>query len=316
MSVEFSIINQYFNLYKTKAYKGIGDDAALIKKDNNSFWAISIDTLNENTHFLPSTSAFNLGWKALTVNISDIHAMGGVPKFALLSIALPKIKTSWIKEFSEGLFSCAKKYDVNVIGGDTTKGPLSISICILGEVLKKNVLLRSNVKKTDDIWVTGEIGLAALGLRSLQNEIKLPKNLMKKSIQALEKPTLHKSMIKKIAKLSHSAIDISDGLIDDLKHILDASKMGANIYLDSLPINPWIRKNKFIEIALNGGDDYQLLFTAPQKNRNKINLLNKNSSLKITKIGSIKKDKGLNIIDNEGGFYKIKKGGFNHFGTQ
>ena len=155
MSPEFALINKYFNLHKTKAYKGIGDDAALIKKDNNYLWAISTDMLNEKTHFLPNTDPFNLGWKALAVNISDIYAMGGVPKFALLAIALPKIKTGWMEEFSNGLFSCAKEYRVELIGGDTTKGSLSISICILGEVLKKNALLRSNAKKEDDIWVTG-----------------------------------------------------------------------------------------------------------------------------------------------------------------
>ena len=315
MSLEFSLINQYFNLYKTKIKKGIGDDAALIKKDNNYLWAISIDTLNEKTHFLPNTSPFNLGWKALAVNISDIYAMGGIPKFALLAIALPKIKTNWIQEFSNGLFSCAKKYGVELIGGDTTKGSLSISICILGEVSKKNVLFRSNAKKEDDIWVTGELGIAALGLANIQNKVQLPQNLAKKSISALEKPMLYPPIIKKIAKLSHSAIDISDGLISDLNHILENSKVGADIFLNTLPIHPWIRKNKLFDIALCGGDDYQLIFTAPQKNRNKINILNKVPSLKLTRIGSINKNKNLNIINNKGMLYKINKRGFNHFET-
>ena len=147
MSPEFSLINKYFNSHKTKVFKGIGDDAALIKKNNDYLWAISTDMLNEKIHFFPGTNPFNLGWKALAVNISDIYAMGGTPKFALLAIALPEIKSLWLKKFSDGLFSCAKKYNVDLIGGDTSKGPLSISICILGEVLKKNVLLRSNAKK-------------------------------------------------------------------------------------------------------------------------------------------------------------------------
>ena len=316
MSPEFLLIDKYFNLQKTKAFKGIGDDAALIKKDNNYFWAISTDMLNEKTHFLPNTDPFRLGWKVLAVNISYIYAMGGIPKFALLAIALPKVRSAWLEKFSNGLFSCAKKYKVELIGGDTTKGPLSISICILGEVLKKNVLLRSNAKKEDDIWVTGELGLAALGLASLQNKVKLPQSLSIKAIAALEKPMLHSVIIKKISTLSHSAIDISDGLVADLNHILEASKVGADLLLEEIPMNSWIKKNELFDICLSGGDDYQLLFTAPKKNRNKINLLNKISSIKLSRIGSIKKDKHLNIIDHKGMLYKVKKRGYDHFGTK
>ena len=316
MSPEFSLIDKYFNLHKTKAYKGIGDDAALIKKDTNHLWAISTDMLNEKTHFFQNTDPFNLGWKALAVNISDIYAMGGVPKFALLAIALPKVKENWMKEFSNGLFSCAKKYKVELIGGDTSKGPLSISICILGEVLKKNILLRSNAKKEDDIWVTGELGLAALGLAKLKSKIELPQSLSKKAIRALEKPMLYPSIIKSMGRLSHSAIDISDGLIADLTHILEASNVGANIFLKDIPMSTWIKKNKLFDIGLSGGDDYQLLFTAPKKNRNKINLVSKMPSIKLVRIGSIQKDKSLNIIDHKGMLYKLKKGGYDHFETK
>jgi len=313
MSLESSIINQYFNLYKTKAFMGIGDDAALIKKDAKYLWAISTDMLNEKTHFLPNTNPFNLGWKALAVNISDIYAMGGSPKFALLAIALPKIKTNWMKQFSSGLFSCAKKYDVDIIGGDTTKGNLSISICIIGEVLKKNVLLRANAKKEDDIWVTGELGLAAIGLASLQNKIKLPQSLEKKSIKALELPKLYPPSIKKIAKLSNSAIDISDGLITDLNHILKSSRVGAEIFLNDLPIQPWLKRNQLYDTALYGGDDYQLLFTAPKNNRDKIQTMNKTTKIKITRIGNIKENINLNVINKDGILHKITKKGFDHF---
>jgi thiamine-monophosphate kinase len=233
-----------------------------------------------------------------------------------LAIALPKVKVGWMEEFSNGLFSCAKKYRVELIGGDTTKGPLSISICILGEVLKKNALLRSNAKKEDDIWVTGELGLAALGLAKLQKKIQLPQGLSKKAIGALEKPMLQSSIIEIMAKLSHSAIDISDGLIADLSHILEASKVGADISLKDIPVTPWLKKNKLIDIGLSGGDDYQLLFTAPKKNRNKINLVSKMPSIKLKRIGSIKKGKILNISDHKGMLYKLKKKGYDHFETK
>tara|TARA_B110000238_G_C16098093_1_gene427012 strand:- start:225 stop:1172 length:948 start_codon:yes stop_codon:yes gene_type:complete len=315
MSPEFSLINKYFNSHNTKAFKGIGDDAALIKKNDDYLWAISTDMLNEKIHFFPGTNPFNLGWKVLAVNISDIHAMGGTPKFALLTIALPEIKSLWLKKFSDGLFSCAKKYNVDLIGGDTSKGPLSISICILGEVLKKNVLLRSNAKKNDDIWVTGELGLAALGLANLQKKIKLPQALATKSIKALEKPMLNDAIIIRMSKLSHSAIDISDGFLADLGHILDASKVGADILLNDLPINPWIKNNKLFDMVLTGGDDYQLLFTAPKKNRNKVCLINKESSIQLTRVGEINDKRSLRIINDDGKLYKTNKNGFDHFET-
>lgn len=196
MQLEFSIISKYFDIKKTKVFKGIGDDAALFIKDKKYYWAISTDTLNEKTHFLPHTGPFNLGWKSLAVNISDINAMGGNAKFALLSISLPDINESWIKEFSKGFFSCAKKYGVELIGGDTTKGPLSINVCILGDVERKNVLLRSNAKPQDDVWVTGEVGLAALGLAALENKVMISPHLKKKAIKALEIPKIYPSKIK------------------------------------------------------------------------------------------------------------------------
>ncbi len=313
MQLEFSIISKYFDIKKTKVFKGIGDDAALFTKDKKYYWAISTDTLNEKTHFLPHTSPFNLGWKSLAVNISDINAMGGNAKFALLSISLPDIKESWIKEFSKGFFSCAKKYGVELIGGDTTKGPLSINVCILGDVERKNVLLRSNAKPQDDVWVTGELGLAALGLAALENKVMISPYLKKKAIKALEIPKIYPSKIKKIAKLSNAAIDISDGLTADLYHILKSSEVGADIYLDDLPMNLWIKKNGYYDYGLTGGDDYQLILTAPKKNRLKINKLNALPSIKLTRIGVIKKGRKLNIIDSNGKLYNLKIKGFVHF---
>ena len=315
MQLEFSIISKYFDIKKTKVFKGIGDDAALFTKDKKYYWAISTDTLNEKTHFLPHTSPFNLGWKSLAVNISDINAMGGNAKFALLSISLPDIKESWIKEFSKGFFSCAKKYGVELIGGDTTKGPLSINVCILGDVERKNVLLRSNAKPQDDVWVTGELGLAALGLAALENKVMISPYLKKKAIKALEIPKIYPSKIKKIAKLSNAAIDISDGLTADLYHILKSSEVGADIYLDDLPMNLWIKKNGYYDYGLNGGDDYQLILTASKKNRLKINKLNALPSIKLSRIGVIKKGSKLNIIDSDGKPYNLKIKGFVHFAS-
>jgi len=313
MIPEFSIINKFFKTKKSNIYKGIGDDAALIHKNKNEYWALSTDTLNINTHFLKNTSPKNLGWKCLAVNISDILAMGGIPKYALLSISMPSLNELWLEEFSKGFFACAKRYEVELIGGDTSKGSLSINVSIIGIAKKKSVFLRSKAKNKDDIWVTGQIGLAALGLAHLQKKLILPITIQKKSIQALERPSPNKNISLKISGLSKCAIDISDGLIFDLNHILNQSKLGANIYIEKLPMPKWIIQKKLYHLGLNGGDDYQLIFTSPKKNRNKLEIINNKNKFQITRIGCINNSKILRILDKKGNIIPIIQKGFKHF---
>ena len=159
---EFDLINKYFNFPSISADLGIGDDAALINKNKNEFYAISVDTLNLNHHFTKTSDPYYLGWKSLAVNISDIVAMGAMPKYALLSLSILEPEDSWLSKFAKGLRTCAKKYNVELIGGDTNKGSPSISITIIGDVLKKNVLRRDQVQINDEIWLTNEVGYAAL----------------------------------------------------------------------------------------------------------------------------------------------------------
>ena len=311
MQIEFKIIEKFFTQNNIKAYKGIGDDAALFKKDDNNLWAISTDTLNENVHFIKNADPYKIGWKAMAVNVSDILAMGASPMFALLAISTPKPNNDWLKQFSKGLFKCCKEFNVELIGGDTTRGPLSINVTVLGDVNKNSVLLRSNAKIEDDIWVTGDLGLAALGLKIIKNKIEAPTVITKKSIQALEKPKLNQFTIDKIKSFCNAAIDISDGFVADLSHILKASKVGASVHLKDIPINKWIKKTGQENLALYGGDDYQTILTASKKMRSKIEKLIHKDNLHLSRVGIITKDKKLLISDN-GKEIKLKKG-FTHF---
>ena len=311
MEIEFKIIEKFFTKNNIKAYKSIGDDAALFKKDDNNLWAISTDTLNENVHFIKNADPYKIGWKAMAVNVSDILAMGASPMFALLAISTPKPNNDWLKQFSKGLFKCCKEFNVELIGGDTTRGPLSINVTVLGDVNKNSVLLRSNAKIEDDIWVTGDLGLAALGLKIIKKEIEAPTVITKKSIQALEKPKLNQFTIDKIKSFCNAAIDISDGFVADLSHILRASKVGASVHLNDIPINKWIKKTGQENLALYGGDDYQTILTASKKMRSKIEKLIHKDNLHLSRVGIITKDKKLLISDN-GKEIKLKKG-FTHF---
>ena len=313
MLKEFQIIEKIFQKTPSSIFLGIGDDAALFEKNKKEFWAVSQDTLNIDTHFISNTDPENLGWKSLAVNVSDILSMGGNPKYALLSISLPSANQLWIKKFSKGFFKCAKNYGVELIGGDTSRGSLSISICIIGEVLKKNVLLRSNAKLNDDIWITGELGLASLGLKFKNNNFNAPKSLINNALKALEKPLPIKADISILAALCNSAIDLSDGLVPDLNHILNKSELGANIFIESIPMPQWIRKNKDYSLVLSGVDDYQLLLTAPKSSYKKIIEFSVANQIKMSNIGSMTKTKNITIIKSNGEVLDYKGKGYDHF---
>jgi thiamine-monophosphate kinase len=292
---------------------GVGDDAAMIHVRNNYQLAISSDMLIENIHFLKNTKPSHLGWKSLAVNLSDIAAMGATPKWATLSISLPKINHAWLKKFSKGFFECADKFGIDLIGGDTTKGPLSISITIMGESKKDEALLRSGAKINDDIWVTGQLGLASMGLANLQGQLKLPPRIKMKCIRALEIPTPKTFLGSYLSRYANSCIDISDGLIQDLRHILKASKVGASLLLNDIPCEKFIHTSKQYQFVLNGGDDYELLFTAAKKNRPFIKKIAKKTNTPVTMIGNITKKKALNILSEQGKSIKFNPKGFDHF---
>jgi thiamine-monophosphate kinase len=269
--------------------------------------------LVENVHFLKNTNAARLGWKSLAVNLSDIAAMGAIPKWATLSISLPKINHDWLKEFSKGFFKCADQFGIDLIGGDTTKGPLTISITIMGEIKKNKSLLRSGAKINDDIWVTGQLGMASMGLASLQGTLKLAPSLKVKCIKALETPTPKVLIGSHLSRYANSCIDISDGLIQDLKHVLKASTAGATLLLNEIPCDPFIHASKKYQFALNGGDDYELLFTAPKKHRLAIEKIAKKTKTATSIIGVITKNTSLKVIDQKGKSILFNPKGFDHF---
>ena len=313
MSSEFEIIDQYFKKKMKQTLLGVGDDAAIIHIKKNREIVISSDMLVENVHFLKNTNPAHLGWKSLAVNLSDIAAMGAIPKWATLSISLPKINHSWLKEFSKGFFKCADQFGIDLIGGDTTKGPLTISITIMGEVKKNKSLLRSGAKINDDIWVTGQLGMASMGLASLQGKLKLAPSLKVKCIKALETPSPKVLIGSHLSRYANSCIDISDGLIQDLSHILKASKVGASLLLNEIPCDQFIHTSKKYQFALNGGDDYELLFTASKKHRLSIEKIAKKTNTAISVIGVITQNKTLKIMDQKGKSISFNKKGFDHF---
>ena len=314
MVKEFSLIEKYFNKKVNDVPLGIGDDGALLEKNSQNYYVLSQDTLNVDSHFLRNTNTKNLGWKSLAVNVSDIIAMGGNPKFALLYISTEKVEDKWLKEFSSGLFDCANHYGVSVIGGDTSRGSLSITITIIGEVKKNRALRRDGASEDEDIWISGELGLASLGFAYQMNTISLPSLMSKKALLALHKPKPISIDMSKINHLFSSAIDISDGLIPDIQHILNRSKIGADIFCEYLPVSSWIKKNHGYDFALYGGEDYQLALTAPKKNRLKIKKIAAENNLQFTIIGGTNKSKILQLFDVNGRLIKKLKKGFSHFG--
>jgi len=313
MTSEFEIIEHYFKKKMKQTALGIGDDAAIINVQKNHQLVISSDMLIETIHFLKNTNPSHLGWKSLAVNLSDIAAMGAKPKWATLSISLPKINHVWLKKFSEGFFKCANQFGIDLVGGDTTKGPLSISITIMGEIKKNQGLLRSGAKINDDIWVTGQLGLASMGLASLQKKLKLAPRLNAKCIKALEMPTPKVSLGYHLSRYTNSCIDISDGLIQDLNHILKASKVGATLLLNDIPCEKFIHTSKQYQFVLNGGDDYELLFTAPKKNRSYIKKIAKKTNTVVNIIGAITYKKDLKIVNAQGKSLTFDLMGFDHF---
>ncbi len=323
MKSEFDIIRRYFSRPTHQAILGIGDDAALIPYTAAMDLAISTDTLVSDRHFFADTDPGKLGHKALAVNLSDMAAMGALPRWVTLALTLPvdllQTKTDWLEAFMEGFFTLASRYQVELIGGDTTSGPLNIGVQIIGEVAKGKALRRSGAMPGDDIWVSGHLGNAALALAHLRQHIKLDAAELAVCLPALHTPMARVELGQRLIDIAHSAIDVSDGLLADLGHILDCSHVAATIHLEKIACS-WVMKKYLmlslaVDCLLAGGDDYELCFTAPETKRTEIVQLAQELTIPLTRIGNISEGEGLLLLDSNGNAITHEKKGYDHFLT-
>lgn len=321
---EFDLIDRYFARSTPQAVLGPGDDCALLSPRPGTELAITTDMLVCGTHFFPDAEPGQLGWKTLAVNLSDLAAMGATPRWALLAGSLPDADENWLSAFAEGLFSCAKCYGVDLVGGDTTRGPLNLCVTALGEVPAGAALRRSGGRAGDDIWVSGQPGLAALGLAQLKGRISMPEGLASRCLLALHHPeprvALGQALLNR--QLAHAAIDVSDGLLADLGHIAKLSGLVAEVLVAQLPALPAGAEAALArDCQLSGGDDYELVFSATPGKRHELTELARQLDLPLWRIGRLTEVVGGNrsaagevrVVDEGGRTLPTTRKGFDHF---
>lgn len=323
MLSEFSLISRYFDRPPragSRADLGIGDDCALLRPAPGMQTAISSDMLVEGRHFFAGGDPRLLGHKCLAVNLSDLAAMGAAPVAFTLALALPAADEAWLAAFSEGLFALADRHGCELIGGDTTKGPLTICITIFGDVPAGQALRRDAALPGDDIWVSGSLGDARLALAAYRNEIALDAAALAAAAPRMHAPTPRIALGLALRSIAHAAIDISDGLAGDLAHILERSAVGATVNADALPAGPVLSRQPQAlrrDFTLAGGDDYELCFTAPRRLRATVEALGADPgrSLPLTRIGTITAQTGLRLVDGMGAPLSLQVASFDHFTT-
>ena len=314
---EFELIRRYFTRPTPGALLGVGDDAALLQASKGNVLAVSSDMLASGTHFTPDTDPFMLGHKTLAVNLSDMAAMGAKPRWAMLAMALPEANESWLEKFSAGFFALAQQYGVELIGGDTTRGPLNLCVTIFGEVPSQQALLRKGAQFGDEVWVSGKLGDAALALAHLQGHIMLNEIEYSACAPALHQPQPRVALGLALRGIASSAIDVSDGLLADLDHILEASRLGARIEFSALPVSPALRNHlqhpAAKQCTLSGGDDYELCFTAPVARHDEILDIAARLELPLTAIGTVVTGRGCLVLDTAGNPINMESSGYDHF---
>jgi thiamine-monophosphate kinase len=331
MTPEFDLIARHFarhfarhptedrNRVSKKAVLGIGDDCALLDVTANKSLAVSTDTLVSGVHFFADANPEKLGHKALAVNLSDLAAMGATPRYVTLALTVPSIDHAWLGAFAKGFFALADEYDIELVGGDTTRGPLSITLTVFGELDKSLALRRDAAKVGDDIWVTGTLGGAALALQHMRGKLTLPGKVFSAVEDRLHCPTPRLNMGAALLGVAHAAIDISDGLVADLGHICERSNLSATIERDLLPMSPGllgIRADLRDACALSGGDDYELCFTAPTSARQRIEALGADQRVAVTRVGLMTartESVSVMVVDEKGAPVSLPASGFDHF---
>ena len=322
---EFDLIARYFTRPVRKAALGVGDDCALLAPAPGMQLAISSDMLVEGRHFFADVDPEALGHKALAVNLSDLAACGAKPLAFTLALSLPRVDEAWLAGFSRGLLALADAHGCELVGGDTTQGPLNICITVFGEVPAGQALLRSGARAGDDIYVSGTLGDARLALEALLGHIHLPGELLAQARQRLERPTPRVALGLALRGIASSAMDVSDGLLGDLGHILRASGVGADIDADetskliaarALFTGATARFDMELlrQCTLAGGDDYELAFTAPPALREGVAGAAATAATPVARIGRISAEPGLRLADAQGRPLAGRYASFDHFG--
>lgn len=317
---EFDLIARYFTRPGRTAVLGVGDDCALLQPQHGMQLAVSSDMLVQGRHFLSTTPSADVGHKALAVNLSDLAACGAKPLAFTLALALPSVDEAWLAGFAKGLWALADVHSCELIGGDTTQGPLNICITVLGEVPPGDALLRQHAQLGDDIYVSGTVGDARLALEVFRGNLSLQTADFEAARARMDRPTPRVSLGLALRGVANAAIDISDGLLGDLGHILQRSHVGAVIETawvqDSAAISDamqTISLNKRLDFALAGGDDYELLFTAAPDQADEVLAAAEQCGVSVTCIGRITPVAGLQVLDLQGLPLSRRFAGFDHF---
>lgn len=320
--MEFDLIAKHFTRATPGAVLGVGDDCALLAPSPGMQLAVSSDMLLEGRHFSPQDSPAGIGHKSLAVNLSDLAAMGAAPRWATLAIALPEENDAWLTAFARGFFRLADLHGIELVGGDTTRGALTISITVIGEVPPQQALRRDGAQPGDDVWVSGVIGSAAMALAYRQGRLFMEQIDAARVLPALYLPAPRVELGIALRGIAASAIDISDGLLGDLGHILERSQaattpIGARLEFASLPTLPVVQKYLHEAVArecvLAGGDDYELCFTAPAGKQDAVKAAARSAGVAVTRIGCITDAPGLVVVDADGKPLPIVRTGYDHF---
>jgi thiamine-monophosphate kinase len=319
MLSEFALIARYFDRSRPRdrlVRLGVGDDCALITPVAGETLAVSSDMLVEGRHFFTGADPEKLGHKALAVNLSDLAAMGARPMAFTLALALPSADETWLAAFAKGLFALADAERIELIGGDTTRGPRNLCITVMGSVPEDQALRRDAARAGDDLWVSGTLGDARVALEALQQKISLTPTLLALAEPRLHQPTPRCALGLALRGIAHAAIDVSDGLLGDLGHVLSRSQLSAVIETDRLPAGPVLMQQppeRRLEYLLNGGDDYELCFTAAPAQRDAVYSAAASAETAVTRIGHLTHGSGVTLLDAAGGPLSFVSRSFDHF---
>ncbi len=319
---EFSLIDRYFaghSRHRPDVALGIGDDCALLIPPLGQQLAVTLDTLIADVHFFANADPEGIGHKALAVNLSDLAAMGALPAWATLALTLPKIDEDWLAQFCRGLFALAEDRGVTLVGGDTTHGPTTvITIQAMGFVPPGEALRRDGAKLGDVIYVTGTPGDAGLALAAAFGQATVAPEHIADVQSRLERPQPRITQGLALRGVASAAIDVSDGLAQDLGHILERSEVGARLTVDRLPLSPALiaslERDAALRMALTGGDDYELCFTVPPEQATRLETLAAGWNCRCTRIGVIEAEPGLRLVRSDGSTFPLERLGYDHFG--